>query len=171
MRDVGERSLRVLNLACGRADESGVLSNILRPFSSSLQVIGVDIRDRELDVAKSRWKSNSEVSFTFLHHDATKLSEIGALSEPFDIAFIRHQNYWNGDLTWKRIYDSALHRLKDDGLLIITSYFDREHLLALQAIQQLGATLLTTVRNPNSRILQDVPNKSVDRHVAVLQVK
>ena len=57
---------------------------------------------------------------------------------------MRHQNYWNGTPYSFKIYDQALHLLKPHGLLIITSYFDREHLLALQALQSLGAELLLT---------------------------
>ena len=34
--DTTQASLRVLNLACGRADESGMLGKLLRPFSPSL---------------------------------------------------------------------------------------------------------------------------------------
>jgi precorrin-6B methylase 2 len=80
---------------------------------------------------------------------------------------MRHQNYWNGATTWQNIYDSALHRLSKTGILVITSYFDQEHLQALQAIQQLGASLVTTIQNPQSRPVRDAPNKSVDRHIAI----
>ena len=82
---------------------------------------------------------------------------------------MRHQNFWNGDMTWTKIYDEALHRLDENGLFVITSYFDREHKLALDAIQSLGAQLVCSERNPHSRQLGDAPNKSVDRHVAVFR--
>lgn len=160
-------TLRCLNLACGRADESGVLRDVFAPLTDDLQITGVDIRERELDVARNRWKSNPQTRYNFLFHDATKLHLIEALSEPCDVILMRHQNYWNGALVWQAIYDSALHRLHKDGILIITSYFDKEHLQAVQALQQLGANLLTTIRNPQSRPVLDAPNKSVDRHIAV----
>lgn len=165
----GKDQLRILNLACGRADESGVLHRILSPCAAELTMIGLDIRDREITEANQRWKSLENTHTAFLVQDASKLHEISELSEPFDIAFMRHQNFWNGDLTWHRIYDNALHRLKKDGLLIITSYFDREHFLALQAIQSLGAKLIHTIRNPHSRPLSDAPGKSVDRHIAIFK--
>jgi len=160
-------SVRCLNLACGRADESGILREVLAPYATDLQIFGVDIRERELDVARSRWRSDPHTSYTFLYHDATKLHLITELAQPCDIIVMRHQNYWNGAITWQSIYDSALNRLGPNGILVITSYFDKEHLQALQAIQQLGATLITTIRNPISRPVNDAPNKSVDRHVAV----
>ncbi len=164
---VNNDSLRCLNLACGRADESGVLREILAPFAADLQISGVDIRERELDIARSRWRSDPHTSYTFLYHDATKLHLIAELAQPCDIIVMRHQNYWNGATTWQSIYDSALQRLSPEGILVITSYFDKEHLQALQAIQQLGATLITTIQNPQSRPVLDAPNKSVDRHIAI----
>jgi len=97
------------------------------------------------------------------------LGQLKELGSEFDIAFMRHQNYWNGDTTWTQIYDQALHRLDEQGLLVITSYFDREHRLALDAIQGLGAELICSERNNDSRIVTDAPGKSVDRHVAVFR--
>ncbi len=162
-------SVRCLNLACGRADESGILREVLAPYAEDLQIFGVDIRERELDVARSRWRSDPHTSYTFLYHDATKLHLINELAQLCDIVVMRHQNYWNGAITWQHIYDSALNRLSPDGILVITSYFDKEHFQAVQAIQQLGATLITTVRNPISRPVTDAPNKSVDRHIAIFK--
>ncbi|SHJ09988.1 Methyltransferase domain-containing protein [Rubritalea squalenifaciens DSM 18772] len=163
-------NLRILNLACGRADETGVLHRILSPCAAELTMIGVDIRDREIAEANLRWKSLQGAQAAFLVQDASKLHQVDELSQPFDVAFMRHQNFWNGDLTWHRIYDQALHSLKSEGLLIITSYFDREHFLALQAIQSLGAKLVHTIRNPHSRPLPDAPGKSVDRHIAIFKL-
>lgn len=164
---VKNSSLRCLNLACGRADESEILREILAPLTTDLQIIGVDIRERELDIARSRWKSDPHTSYTFLYHDATKLHLIAELTLPCDIILMRHQNYWDGATTWQSIYDSALHRLSENGILVITSYFDQEHLQALQAIQQLGASLITTIQNPQSRHIHNAPDKSVDRHIAI----
>lgn len=160
-------SLRCLNIACGRADESGVLKEVLAPLASDIQIYGVDIRERELDIARNRWRSDPHTCYTFLYHDATKLHLITELAQPCNIILMRHQNYWNGAAIWQKIYDSALNRLSPDGILVITSYFDEEHLQALRSIQQLGATLITTIQNPLSRILLDTPTKSVDRHIAI----
>ena len=53
---------------------------------------------------------------------------------------------------------------------MITSYFDREHQLALDALQKLGAEIVTTHSNPHARKLT-TPGKSVDKHIAVLRRK
>ena len=66
--------------------------------------------------------------------------------------------------------DQALGKLDDEGRLIITSYFDKEHELALEAIQKLGGELIATERNEESRELP-TPGKSIDRHVAVFRKK
>lgn len=164
------KSKQLLNLACGRADETKVLADVFGRNSESIHLTGIDIRTREIGEAKERWsKLPGKASADFLVQDASQLSQLKELDQQFDIAFMRHQNFWNGDTTWTKIYDQALHRLDDEGLLVITSYFDREHRLALDAIQGLGAELLCTERNLDSRIITDAPNKSVDRHIAIFR--
>jgi hypothetical protein len=53
---------------------------------------------------------------------------------------------------------------------VITSYFDKEHQLALEALQKLGAEVVLSRRNERSRKLI-TPGKSVDKHIAVLRRK
>lgn len=159
----------LLNLACGRADETGVLADVFG--KSGIHLTGLDIRDRELDLARERWKKLLPASATAEFHvqDGTRLGDMKELRDDFDIVFMRHQNYWNGDTTWRRIYSQALQRLDRDGQLVITSYFDREHRQALDAIRSLGAELVTDIRNARSRVLSRACGKSVDRHVAVFR--
>ena len=52
---------------------------------------------------------------------------------------------------------------------MITSYFDKEHRLALRALESLGMEVVSNRRNTRSRALSDAPGKSVDRWVAVLK--
>lgn len=162
--------VRILNLACGRSDETGILFDILGGKSTACELLGIDIRAREIAEANTRWNSLPAGNARFIVHDGTKLDQIKAVQEGFDFAFMRHQNFWNGDLTWHKIYDQALHSLKEDGILIITSYFDREHLLAVQAIQTLGAHLIMTWKNPRSRTLEEKYAKSADRHIALFKL-
>jgi len=169
--DIPDQS-HLLNLACGRADESAVLAEVFG--KKEIHLTGLDIRAREIAEAKGRWSEYlpEKASAEFLVQDCSKLGEINHLPNNFDIAFMRHQNFWNGDTTWCKIYDEALHRLDEDGHLIITSYFDREHSLALEAIQSLGAELVLSEQNHQSRMVHDVPpgvHKSVDRHIAIFK--
>ena len=158
--------LQLLNIACGRADETGILADILTQHAELVEITGVDIRIKEISEANTRWKPLPAASCQFIVHDGSQLDQVKELDGPYDIVFMRHQNYWNGAETWHRIYDQALHRVKPGGILAITSYFDREHHQALQAISALGGHLLISSKNPFSRSLNDAPNKSVDRHIA-----
>jgi hypothetical protein len=58
----------------------------------------------------------------------------------------------------------------EDGRLVITSYFDKEHALALDAIQKLGGELIRSEFNEETRELV-TPGKSMDRHVAIFRKK
>ena len=165
-----KESRNLLNLACGRADETAVLADVFGQGAESIHLTGLDIRAREIGEAQERWKHGEEnATADFLVQDASRLSDLRELDEHFDVAFMRHQNFWDGDTTWSKIYDEALHRLDNDGLLVITSYFDREHRLALDAIQGLGAELVCSERNRDSRELSDAARKSVDRHIAIFK--
>ncbi|MGJ8695534.1 MAG: hypothetical protein ACSHYF_04400 [Verrucomicrobiaceae bacterium] len=162
--------LSLLNLACGRADETGVLAKILAEKSKSAHIQGLDIRAPEIGQANSRWKQELEEKTTsdFIVHRGDRLLDLKEVGTP-DIAFLRHQNYWNDKPVWSQIFDQALERLDQDGLLVITSYFDKEHELATRALEQLGAIQVGSLANPNSRALSDAPGKSVDKHLAVFR--
>lgn len=164
--------LSALNIACGRADETEVLSRVLRSASETVELTGLDIRGPEIGQARSRWKeqlekkSDGTLEIQFLEHRGDQIDHLQQLNQP-GLSFIRHQNYWHDPPVWTELFRQTLDQLADDGLLVITSYFDKEHSLALAALQRLGATLLCTHRNPTSRPLRDGYKKSVDRHLAI----
>lgn len=162
--------IRILNLACGRADETGALFKILGGKSLACELLGIDIRAKEINEANKRWHLASDSRANFIVHDGTKIDQIQQVREKFDYAFMRHQNFWNGDSTWLKIYDKALHSLKENGYLIITSYFDREHLLAIEAIQSLGAKLQLNFENPRSRMIDKKCAKAADKHIAIFSL-
>jgi SAM-dependent methyltransferase len=164
--------LSLLNLACGRGDETGVLAKLLAEKSKSVHLQGLDIRAAEIDQANSRWKKQlgKNISADFITHRGDQLRELSEVGSP-DIAFLRHQNYWNDKPVWTKIFDQALERLDEDGLLVITSYFDKEHELAAKALKNLGAIQIGSIINPNTRALSDAPGKSVDKHLAVFRKK
>ena len=45
----------ILNLACGRADETGELLNAISPFARELFYLGIDLRPAEAAEGKARW--------------------------------------------------------------------------------------------------------------------
>lgn len=184
----GADALRILDIACGDCREADTLGETFAEMKNEtagpdaqpleIQLTGIDVRAREVAEAKRRFGGKREDPRTggkrearFLTGDASKLDQHRQLGdgEGFDLVFLRHQNYWNGDRTWDEIFDQALGQLDPEGRLLITSYFDQEHQLALDAIQRLGGELIVTERNEESRALDDAPGKSIDRHVAVFR--
>lgn len=172
---------RILDLACGACNEAEALTDFVAELKGDgdkkIKLTGVDMRAREIADAQRRFggkhvleESGVEKEFDFLTGDASKLDAHGEMGADFDLVFLRHQNYWNADKTWEEIFDQALGKLGDDGRLIITSYFDKEHSLALNAIQRLGGELIKTEFNDETRELM-TPGKSVDRHVAIFRRK
>ena len=170
----GKGDLRLLDLACGACDEAKTLAKIFgadgRQLSSgrNMEFVGLDVRAREIADASARFAGDSKAAFEFINGDATKLEEYRQLEDGFDVVFMRHQNLWNGKRTWEEIYQKALQKLSPNGRLIITSYFDREHVEALDVLENQGGELIVSQANANSRRLE-VAGKSVDRHLAILK--
>jgi len=156
--------ISVLNLACGRADETGALAAALAPLEIG-HYLGIDLRDDTIAEATKRWSLPGGI-IEFRSGDASAIDRMKQLPE-FDFIFIRHQNYWNDPVTWDRLLGNALAALAPGGLLARTSYFDREHELMKASLGTRGAKILWDVRHPASRPLSNVPGKSVDRHLAV----
>jgi len=184
--------IRLLNLACGPCVEAAILSAFFGkpagPGASSNRVrfFGMDLRGQEIDKAQRRYAATESVfqkfvfpllkesggdtapQVEFFADDATRLVGYREIPQSFDIIFMRHQNVWNDLPVWRKIFQFALERLETDGQLIITSYFDKEHLIAIDLFKKLGAEIITSRRNPDSRPL-DYPGKSADRHMAVIR--
>lgn len=171
---VGGEDVQLLDLACGACDEAKTLARFFGGKESgagkgrNMKFVGFDVRDREIADATARFENDPDADFEFIRGDATKLGDYRELPGAFDVIFMRHQNLWNGKRTWEEIYRNALEKLSPNGRLIITSYFDREHMQAIDAIKNQGGELLVTKANEISRELP-TPGKSIDRHVAVLK--
>lgn len=160
--------LALLNLACGRADETGALAAALSPQPVGFY-LGIDLRPDAVAEAAARWAlPQGEIEFRCGDAAATdRMRQLPA----FDLVFIRHQNYWHEPAVWDRLLANALHALKPGGLLACTSYFDHEHDLMSAALQTRGARLVANIRHPRSRPLPDAPKKSVDRHLALFRAQ
>ena len=165
------KDLRILNLACGRCDEAESLIKLgseLVGTPTQVEMVAADIRIREIRQARERF---GHLPAKFLIEDATKIDAHSELGDDFGLVFLRHQNFWHGQELWKKIFDQGTAKLDKNGLLVITSYFDKEHHLALQALEELGMEVIESRRTKGSRALSDAPGKYVDRWVAVLRRK
>ncbi|MFK7850441.1 MAG: class I SAM-dependent methyltransferase [Akkermansiaceae bacterium] len=158
--------LSVLNLACGRADETGVLAAAVAPANIQFY-LGMDLRSDAIAEAKKRWElPGGEIDFR--EGNAAMIGRMKHLPK-FDLIFIRHQNYWNEPMVWEGILDEALAALKGGGYLVCTSYFDVEHQLLLASLREKEVELLSNIRHPFSRELTDAEGKSVDRWMGVFR--
>jgi len=166
--------VQILDLACGPCREVEVVSTVaaakLGRKGAALRFVGADIRGAQIDEARERARAlrKAGASVEFLEQDCSKLRDLTELGDGFDMVFLRHQNFWNDRRAWRRIFSQGMERLSNSGLLVITSYFDREHELAVKAISQACGELVTSVRNTGSRALPTT-GKSVDRHLAVFR--
>jgi SAM-dependent methyltransferase len=158
--------LAVLNLACGRADETAALAAALAPARIGFY-LGIDLRPDTIAEAKRRWSLPNGI-IEFRQGNAADVGRMNQLPE-FDFIFIRHQNYWDNPPVWDHILANAISRMKPHGLLACTSYFDHEHDLLKAALKTRGMEILCDIRHPASRPLTDVPGKSVDRRLAVFR--
>lgn len=156
--------ISILNLACGRADETGVLVNSLAPAEIGFY-LGIDLRGDAIEEASRRWKSTT-CEIHFLEGNAAMVGRMKTLPE-FDLIFLRHQNYWHEPMVWEGILDEAISAMKPNGYLVCTSYFDLEHDLFMASMRERGANLLINVRNHQSRLLLDAEGKSVDRWLGI----
>lgn len=160
--------LRILNIACGQCDEAETLVQFARSQTQGdVRLVGADIRIREILQARA---NHAHLPAEFLLEDATKLHQHKQMGDDFNMVLLRHQNYWHDSELWKKIFEQGLAKMDKDGLLVITSYFDKEHQLALDALQKLGAELVVTKSNNQSRALLTA-GKSVDKHIAVFRRK
>ena len=163
-------AVAILNLACGRADETGVLLAAAAPVATRRSYLGIDLRPVEIAEARHRWipaaAPGDEIDFRC--GDASRTDRMRLLPAA-DLVFIRHQNFWSDVGVWTRLFRHAIDQLKPDGLFLITSYFDREHELANACLVQLGLRKTVELAHPGSRPLEDAPGKSVDRRLAAFR--
>lgn len=156
--------ISVLNLACGRADETGVLFGALIPANVEFY-LGIDLRGDAIEDASRRWKSNG-CKVHFMEGNAAMLGRMKTLPL-FDLIFIRHQNYWHEPMVWEGILDEAIAAMQPNGYLVCTSYFDLEHELFSASMRVRETKLLLNVSNNHSRPLPDAEGKSVDRWLGI----
>lgn len=180
----GRPDLKLLNLACGPCREADLLSAFWAQQSTTVRHFAMDLRGPQIEKAERRHEAVEKLfqeagvpqirprdessTIEFFADDATRLVGYGEIPSEYDVVFIRHQNFYHDPAVWRRIFEFALHSTAEDGLLVITSYFDREHLLALNLLRKVGGVVLASERNPTSKPLPNVSGMSVDRHVAAI---
>ena len=66
--------VQLLNLACGRADETRILADVFGQHADSIHLTGIDIRNKEIGEARERWRQlQDNSSAEFFVQDASQL--------------------------------------------------------------------------------------------------
>lgn len=180
-----DKQTQVLDLACGRCGEGIVLSaffggNDFGSPSDRVKVTGVDVSQKDIDRAiKDNEKPNFSKSITtyylppnfeFIVGDATDLSKYPQVPQKADVVVIRHQQISDNEQLWTKIFRQALERVTSEGIVLITSFSDVEHEMALQALQKLPCDVVITQTNPYAKP-SNQKEVSLDRNIAIVKTK
>lgn len=180
-----DAKVTVFDLACGSAEEALALACY---FSSGLPGIPtpkcelylVEAQAQLLDFAKETFSQplpgarfSAVPNVKCLVGDCQDLSTL-ALPDTADFILIRHQFIGKDrdDKTdvWGKIFTSALSKLAPQGRLLITSFSQEEHDLALERLKTVeGARVLCEEKNPHSIPLHDTRPIAGDNFVIVLR--
>lgn len=98
-----DNKISVLNLACGRADETGVLVHALSPACVGFYM-GIDLRADAIQEATRRWRS-TDCEIHFMEGNAATLGRMKTLPE-FDLVSSVTKtigmNLWCGKAYWMK---------------------------------------------------------------------
>jgi len=179
--EVPEAPFHIINAACGACVEALPLAAYFSgKRSGPVHLTGMDVRTSAIERAHRRWEetarllgahpSTTTMTSHFRSADLSKPDAWAAIPlASADLLFVRHQNLWNGLIKWTDILRMAISRLRPEGTILITSYFDQEHIMATRLLLDLGAEIVATAANPESFPL-GIPGKAIDRQWARFSV-
>lgn len=116
---------RILNVACGYACESKVLTDF---FGGRL--LGIDINEGALDFAQDEQGDDRHL---FVQYDAADLT---SLVQEVDIVVARHPHILADD--WKQIYRQCFKATAEGGVIISTTYYRNEFKIARTQLEKAG---------------------------------
>jgi SAM-dependent methyltransferase len=184
-----DRQTQVLDIGCGKCNEADILSAYFGcgnfGFNSeNVKVTGIDIDKKAIEkaikncqkpdfsesITKYILPSNFTSNFEFIHGDATKLNQYSSISDKIDVVVIRHQKISDNEKLWTKIFQEALHKLNQEGIMILTSFSDIEHEMLIKKLQELNCEILINESNPYAKSLK-TPGVSIDKNIAIIKRK
>lgn len=162
----------ILSLGCDCGREAAAVETFLEKKSI------VDFNYKGFDIDDSGLKKGREVyahstSFQFLHSDLSKTDALIEFKDSADLVLVCHQNFLSAPKVWFEIFSNALKTLKTDGLLLISSFTDAEHLPACEIIEKIGGNMISSFLNRYTRIIriatEDKPAMLVNGHIALFR--
>jgi tRNA G10 N-methylase Trm11 len=150
--------------------------------SPTTKIIGIDISETKIEEAikvNTRMASASPLSFKVPDYlllkqaDATELDQYDFIPEKVDAITIRHQQISESEETWTQIFQQALNKVKDDGVVVLTSYTGFEHSMMLEAMQSIGAEVVFSGKNPGRFLIDPKIGSELasNSHVAIVRKK
>lgn len=180
-----DRQTVVLDLACGRCEEGLVLSAFFggETFdwtNNNVRLIGVDIKEKDIekaiinysmpDFSEKVTKYVLPPNYDFIVGDATNLDRYPQIPKRADIVAIRHQQISDNKHIWTKIFQQALLRLNEGGIIITTSFSDVEHEMLIKALRKLNCEIVINESNPYAKPLSH-KEISLDRNIAIIRKK
>ncbi len=175
---VGRRT-EIVNLACGEAHEALTLSmffggnNFGNP-SDNVGITGVDIDRRSIATAQELYQFDNKAGepprYRFLSGDAASNEIVAEYPDEVDVIVLRHPQIMTKPEMWGNMLKLAYSRLREGGLVIITTYLDEEQKIALDQANRLGGKVIVNKANPYATPVSDaVPSARFDKHVIVVE--
>lgn len=148
---------RVLSVACGRLREWWVVTE----FFETKDVYGIDIDAEKIKDAK---QINPRISESNLKAwNAINIQEI--FRDKFDTILLRHPHPTEDINMWRKILQSTVEALKEDGLLILTTFSlsELEIMLKMSLFMGIKIPLVTNNKHPHELM------KIYDAYICVIQ--
>lgn len=169
----GDRPVRVLDLACGKARGAVPLVEYFEGGSadskgSAVEYTGVDIDPTAIKEAEGINKARPD--FKFITADAADFENfMGSDEGSYDVILMRHP----GSLTsskyaaiWRKIAREAFSRLSPSGIIIVTTYMCHEHLY-MKHIFETELNAIGYISGMNPYAWQTAPGHAYDNYVAI----
>lgn len=165
------RKTQILDIACGPCEETKLLTGFFGGGSfevngENADFVGIDIDPDRIRQAK---KSNSLQNVKFICGDATNLNQYEGIPSQADIIVICNQQISQSRDVWSKIFQQAIQRFNQGGILIITSLSDNEHFLLKETLRELPCQIVLDQQNQHSKPITE--NASKDKNVLVVTKK
>lgn len=116
----------VLTVGCSDGEELLVSHQV---FGIHCEIIGCDISEREIEIAKNSCKAFKNIKALQLDLTSEDLSSLGL---GYDLILIRHpepcSSLYNDSsaVKWAKIFENSKNLLGSGGIIIVTCYFEAE---------------------------------------------
>ncbi len=174
-----DRRTEIVNLACGEAHEALTLSmffggnNFGNP-SDKVGITGVDIDKKSIATAQRLYqfdnKAGEQPRYRFLVGDAASSEIVAEYPDEVDVIVLRHPQIMTKPEMWESMLRLVYSRLREGGLVIITTYLDEEQKIALDQAKRLGGKVIINKANSYATpVSEAVPSARFDKHVIVVE--